>query len=333
MLTETMKFITVNPTWNVPPSIIYNEYLPALQQDPTVLDRMGLKLDAERADGSVRISRSRRAKPTRSAASASTSRTSSSSISTTRRTSTCSPSEERAFSHGCMRVQNPDQYAANLLSIALPEGGLHAEKIRRCMAATRSNINFPTPIPVNITYQTAFVDERRQAAIPQGHLRPRRGKVMSMLKRRRRPRHGGRRLARPAELRPPDQCAGARRQLRQQQRARTSSNGCSARRHPAAGPAPWPAPGGPLGRSFENELDFRFSRFKGLRRSAGPFSLTIAPKAFPPWSAHRPFFAILRAAYFTLHEPVTHFAIDLDRAELLDFGPVEDLGKDLGTFT
>ena len=43
MLTETMKFITVNPTWNVPPSIIYNEYLPALQQDPTVLQRMGLR--------------------------------------------------------------------------------------------------------------------------------------------------------------------------------------------------------------------------------------------------------------------------------------------------
>src|SRR5262249_24984579 len=40
LLTETMKFITFNPTWNVPPSIINNEYLPALQQDPTVLERM-----------------------------------------------------------------------------------------------------------------------------------------------------------------------------------------------------------------------------------------------------------------------------------------------------
>ena len=47
ILTETMKYITVNPTWNVPPSIVYNEYLPALQQDPTVLTRMGLKLSAE----------------------------------------------------------------------------------------------------------------------------------------------------------------------------------------------------------------------------------------------------------------------------------------------
>ena len=37
LLSETMKYITINPTWNVPPSIVHNEYLPALQQDPTVL--------------------------------------------------------------------------------------------------------------------------------------------------------------------------------------------------------------------------------------------------------------------------------------------------------
>ena len=49
-----MKFITVNPTWNVPPSIIANEYLPALQQDPTVLERMGLRIEQNR-DGTVRI--------------------------------------------------------------------------------------------------------------------------------------------------------------------------------------------------------------------------------------------------------------------------------------
>ena len=37
LLSETMKFITVNPTWTVPHSIVHNEYLPALAQDPTVL--------------------------------------------------------------------------------------------------------------------------------------------------------------------------------------------------------------------------------------------------------------------------------------------------------
>jgi murein L,D-transpeptidase YcbB/YkuD len=54
LLSETMKFITVNPTWNVPPSIINNEYMPAYQQDPTVLERMGLKIEHNR-DGTVRI--------------------------------------------------------------------------------------------------------------------------------------------------------------------------------------------------------------------------------------------------------------------------------------
>ena len=34
MVSAEMKFITVNPTWNVPPSIIENEYLPALRAGP-----------------------------------------------------------------------------------------------------------------------------------------------------------------------------------------------------------------------------------------------------------------------------------------------------------
>ena len=54
IMTADMKFITVNPTWNVPPSIVDHEYLPALQQDPTVLDRMGLKID-ENPDGTAHI--------------------------------------------------------------------------------------------------------------------------------------------------------------------------------------------------------------------------------------------------------------------------------------
>ena len=48
MVSAEMKFITVNPTWNVPPSIIENEYLPALQQDPQALDRIGLQADPGR---------------------------------------------------------------------------------------------------------------------------------------------------------------------------------------------------------------------------------------------------------------------------------------------
>ena len=67
--------------------------------------------------------------------------------------------EERAFSHGCMRVQNPDQYAATLLNITMPNERYTPERIRSMYGRSEIDLKFPTPIPVNITYQTAFVDD------------------------------------------------------------------------------------------------------------------------------------------------------------------------------
>jgi murein L,D-transpeptidase YcbB/YkuD len=157
LLTETMKFITVNPTWNVPPSIIYNEYLPALQQDPTVLQRMGLRLERNR-DGSIHISQ-----PPGEANALGRIRFNFPNKFLVYQHDTPDKhlfaKEERAFSHGCMRVQNPDQYAATLLGITLPNERYTAEKIRSMYGHSEIDIKFPTPIPVNITYQTAFVDD------------------------------------------------------------------------------------------------------------------------------------------------------------------------------
>ncbi len=157
LLTETMKFITVNPTWNVPPSIIYNEYLPALQQDPTVLQRMGLKLERNR-DGSIHISQ-----PPGEANALGRIRFNFPNKFLVYQHDTPDKhlfaKDERAFSHGCMRVQNPDQYAATLLNITMPNERYTAEKIRSMYGRSEVDLKFPTPIPVNITYQTAFVDD------------------------------------------------------------------------------------------------------------------------------------------------------------------------------
>jgi murein L,D-transpeptidase YcbB/YkuD len=157
LLTETMKFITVNPTWNVPPSIIYNEYLPALAQDPTVLTRMGLKLDRAR-DGSIHISQ-----PPGEANALGRIRFNFPNKFLVYQHDTPDKNlfarEDRAFSHGCMRVQNPDQYAAVLLGITLPNDHYTADKIRSMYGHSEIDLKFPTPIPVNITYQTAFVDD------------------------------------------------------------------------------------------------------------------------------------------------------------------------------
>jgi murein L,D-transpeptidase YcbB/YkuD len=157
LLTETMKYITVNPTWNVPPSIIYNEYLPALQQDPTVLQRMGLRLDRN-PDGSIHISQ-----PPGEANALGRIRFNFPNKFLVYQHDTPDKNlfakEERAFSHGCMRVQNPDQYASTLLNITMPHDHYTPEKIRGMYGHSEIDIKFPTPIPVNITYQTAFVDD------------------------------------------------------------------------------------------------------------------------------------------------------------------------------
>ena len=157
LLTETMKFITVNPTWNVPPSIIYNEYLPALEQDPTVLQRMGLRLERA-SDGSIHISQ-----PPGDANALGRIRFNFPNKFLVYQHDTPDKNlfakEERAFSHGCMRVQNPDQYAATLLNITMSNERYTPEKIRSMYGHSEIDLKFPTPIPVNITYQTAFVDE------------------------------------------------------------------------------------------------------------------------------------------------------------------------------
>ncbi len=157
MLTETMKFITVNPTWNVPPSIIYNEYLPALQQDPTVLQRMGLRLERNR-DGSIHISQ-----PPGEANALGRIRFNFPNKFLVYQHDTPDKNlfahDVRAYSHGCMRVQNPDQYASTLLNIVMPKRGYTAEKIRSMYGHSEIDLKFPTHIPVNITYQTAFVDD------------------------------------------------------------------------------------------------------------------------------------------------------------------------------
>jgi murein L,D-transpeptidase YcbB/YkuD len=157
LLTETMKYITVNPTWNVPPSIVYGEYLPALQQDPTVLQRMGLKLEQNR-DGSVHISQ-----PPGEANALGRVRFNFPNKFLVYQHDTPDKylfeKTERAYSHGCMRVQYPDQYASVLLNIALPNEKWTPERIRGMYGSSEVDLKFPTPIPVNITYQTAFVDD------------------------------------------------------------------------------------------------------------------------------------------------------------------------------
>src|SRR5579862_8014747 len=153
-----MKYITINPTWNVPPSIVNHEYLPALAQDPTVLERMGLRVDRN-ADGSIHIyqppgdknalGRIRFNFPNKFLV-----------YQHDTPDKYMFANDKRAFSHGCMRVQDPVHYAEVLLSLVRPGDGYTEDRIKRMIdAGGEQDIQLPTYIPVNLTYQTAFVDD------------------------------------------------------------------------------------------------------------------------------------------------------------------------------
>jgi L,D-transpeptidase YcbB len=158
LMTADMKYITINPTWNVPPSIVNREYLPALAQDPTVLDRMGLKV-SHNPDGTVHISQ-----PPGDKNALGRIRFNFPNKFLVYQHDTPDKNffafDKRALSHGCMRVQNPQHYAEVLLSLDRPNDGYTEDRIRKMIATnTETDIQLPTYIPVNLTYQTAFVDD------------------------------------------------------------------------------------------------------------------------------------------------------------------------------
>jgi murein L,D-transpeptidase YcbB/YkuD len=158
IMSADMKYITVNPTWNVPPSIVNKEYLPALARDPSVLARAGLKI-GRNSDGSVHIyqppgernalGRVRFNFPNKFLV-----------YQHDTPDKHLFALDRRAFSHGCMRVQDPAKYAEVLLSFARPGEGYTEERIRKMFGTGETDIQFPAPIPVHLTYQTAFVDNK-----------------------------------------------------------------------------------------------------------------------------------------------------------------------------
>jgi len=156
LTTAEMKFITVNPTWNVPPSIIQNEYLPALQEDPDALERIGLKLE-QNPDGTVRIYQ-----PPGAGNALGRIRFNFPNKFLVYQHDTPDKylfaRDKRAYSHGCMRVQNPETYATKLLSLVDPNEHYNEARIEKMYGNSEININFKKPVWVHLTYQTAFVD-------------------------------------------------------------------------------------------------------------------------------------------------------------------------------
>jgi L,D-transpeptidase YcbB len=157
IMSAEMKTITINPTWNVPPSIVNNEYLPLLRQDSTILQRMGLNVTYN-PDGSIHVSQP----PGPNNALGQIRFNFPNKFLVYQHDSNQKylfATVMRAASHGCMRVEDPAKYAEVLLAITRPGEGYTAERVKRMFGSSENEVKFNTPMPVHLTYQTAFVDD------------------------------------------------------------------------------------------------------------------------------------------------------------------------------
>jgi murein L,D-transpeptidase YcbB/YkuD len=153
IFSNEVKYILINPIWRVPESIIKKEMLPGLAKDPNYFAKRGyqvsyvgdrLVVNQPPGEGNAlgRIlfmfpnehSVYLHDTPTRGL------------FATTR----------RAYSHGCVRVEEPLRLAELLMGGAAR--GWTAGKFQALLGTNEKAVFLPHPLPIHIEYFTEFVD-------------------------------------------------------------------------------------------------------------------------------------------------------------------------------
>ena len=151
IFSNTMKFLIVNPVWNVPDSIVKKEMLPKLAEDPDYLHRLGYEVLQKGGRTIVRqppgernaLGRIKFMFPNDYAVYLHD--TPSRSLFATSR---------RAYSHGCVRVDQPFDFAQAVLGTPGAEARLKA----LIGGGKERYVYLPKALPIHIEYFTASVD-------------------------------------------------------------------------------------------------------------------------------------------------------------------------------
>jgi len=165
---DEIEHIVVNPYWNVPSSIATNEIAPRLASNPGYLDGQNMELlhggkivNAAAIDWSTTSIRNFHIRQRPGAGNA------------LGRIKFLFPNQHdvylhdtpskslfqrsfRAYSHGCVRVQNPMEFADALLEL---EPNVTVASLEGMFGSSERWVNLETHIPVHITYFTLRVDE------------------------------------------------------------------------------------------------------------------------------------------------------------------------------
>ena len=157
LVTAAMDQIILNPSWYVPQSIIQNELLPQYASDPRIFDRMGLEVKRG-PDGTINV-----VQPPGAA-------------NALGRIKFAFPNkfqvylhdtpekrlfahEKRAFSHGCMRVEDPTKFGEVMLHLAMNGPTPNSQQLNAMVGHDERSFKLINRPMVHLTYQTAFVDE------------------------------------------------------------------------------------------------------------------------------------------------------------------------------
>ncbi|MBU2993186.1 L,D-transpeptidase family protein [Octadecabacter sp. 1_MG-2023] len=164
---DVMEYMVINPSWYVPRSIIVNEYLPALQRNRNAVSHIEITDSRGRAinRSSVNFSQfnastfpySMRQPPSRGNALGLVKFIFPNQyniyLHDTPAKSLFSR-EVRAFSHGCIRLNDPFDFAYALLAAqeSDPEGFFQSQ----LRTGREARVNLDEPVPVHLVYRTAF---------------------------------------------------------------------------------------------------------------------------------------------------------------------------------
>ena len=157
LLTASMDSVIVNPSWYVPQSIIQNELLPRYESDPQIFDRMGLEVKRG-PDGHINVVQPPGAANALGRIKFNFANKYQVYLHDTpeKRLFTAS---KRAFSHGCMRVEDPTKFGEVMLSLAMKERMPNSRQIQGMFGQDEKIFHLEKRPKVHLTYQTAFVDD------------------------------------------------------------------------------------------------------------------------------------------------------------------------------
>ncbi|MDB5231728.1 MAG: L,D-transpeptidase family protein [Chitinophagaceae bacterium] len=158
MFTGDLNQVVFSPYWNVPPSIVKKEILPKMESNPGYLESQNMEITGNE-EGLPAIRQ--RPGATNSLGKVKFLFPNSFNIyfHDTNAKSLFSQ-DKRAYSHGCIRLAEPEKMADFLLQ---NDPNWPPEKIRQAMdSGHEQNVRLKNPVPVFISYYTAWVDTQGQ---------------------------------------------------------------------------------------------------------------------------------------------------------------------------